>query len=270
MGGAAVTVVALASAKASPGVTTTALALAAAWPDGRPVTVFEADTDGGDLAAWLGLASQPSLVTLAAEGRHRLDGDSLARHTQSWPGTAASFLVSPVGVDQTGAALAALARAGLADALVGLGGGHVLVDCGRLRPGGTQFGLLPPEVPVVLVARPTLAEVAHVRAAVAVLDRARRVGVVLVGERPYPADDVAAAVGVPVLGLVSLDRRAAAGVASGRSGRVFARSLLGRSAAVLAGRLLVWAGELDAGPGPHQPEGVGRVRVPAGGEVAAR
>lgn len=262
------TVVALASAKASPGVTTTALALAAAWPDARPVTVLEADTDGGDLAAWLGLASQPSLVTLAAEGRHRLDGDSLARHSQQWPGTCASLLVSPVGAVQTGAALAALGRAGLADVLVGVSGHDVLVDCGRLRPGVSQFGLLPPDAPVALVARPTVAEVAHVRAAVAALDQARRVGVVLIGERPYPADDVAAVVGAPVLGSLPLDRRTATALASGRAGRAFARSPLGRSASVLAGQLLVWAGGQEARSGAHEPERAEPVRVPAGGEVA--
>ncbi|MDF0752962.1 hypothetical protein NLU14_22305, partial [Marinobacter sp. 71-i] len=40
--------ISIASVKGSPGVTSTALALAAVWP--RPVVLLEADPSGGDLA----------------------------------------------------------------------------------------------------------------------------------------------------------------------------------------------------------------------------
>jgi hypothetical protein len=45
-----VTLIALASIKGSPGVTTAATALAASWPEGRQVLLVEADPFGGDLA----------------------------------------------------------------------------------------------------------------------------------------------------------------------------------------------------------------------------
>ena len=65
--------VAVASVKGAPGVTTTALALAAAWPaavDGgvRPVVV-EADAAGGDVAARLGLPHAPGLLDVAVAAR---------------------------------------------------------------------------------------------------------------------------------------------------------------------------------------------------------
>ena len=50
--------IALASVKGSPGVTTTCLALAAAWPARRRL-VIEADPAGGDLGPWLGLPRAP-------------------------------------------------------------------------------------------------------------------------------------------------------------------------------------------------------------------
>src|SRR5689334_8533762 len=60
----------VASVSGAPGVTTTALALTAAWPpeaDGgvRPVMV-EADGSGGDLMMRFGLPSAPSLLDVAA------------------------------------------------------------------------------------------------------------------------------------------------------------------------------------------------------------
>jgi len=77
-------IVALGADKASPGVTTAAVALAMAWPGGR--AVFEADPSGGDLAfralhATAGglLAAEPGLLTLAADTRSGLAPDALHR-----------------------------------------------------------------------------------------------------------------------------------------------------------------------------------------------
>ena len=46
--------------------TTTALALAAAWPSEHEAVVLEADRTGGSLAAWLGTPVSPSLSTIVA------------------------------------------------------------------------------------------------------------------------------------------------------------------------------------------------------------
>jgi len=53
----------IAGGKGSPGATTLALALALSDPE--PVTLVDADPDGGDLAAWLGLSATPGFVSLA-------------------------------------------------------------------------------------------------------------------------------------------------------------------------------------------------------------
>jgi hypothetical protein len=60
--------IALASVKSSPGVTMTALALAAAWPGQRRL-LLEADPCGGDLGPWLGLPQRQLLAGLADSAR---------------------------------------------------------------------------------------------------------------------------------------------------------------------------------------------------------
>ena len=76
------TLVAFASTKASPGVTTLCQALAHTWPDPRRVVVVEADPSGGDLAARLELAPEPGLVSLAAAGRRGLSAAVVWDHVQ--------------------------------------------------------------------------------------------------------------------------------------------------------------------------------------------
>jgi hypothetical protein len=135
--------IAFASAKGSPGVTTTVAALAATWPQGRRLLLAELDPAGGDLAVRFDLAPEPGLVTLAAAGRRALDERTLLAHTQVIPGHgrhdahAPRVLPAPVSADQATAALVAL-RGRLApvlEALPTIDGTDVLVDCGRLDPG---------------------------------------------------------------------------------------------------------------------------------------
>jgi MinD-like ATPase involved in chromosome partitioning or flagellar assembly len=65
-----VTLVALASNRGSPGCTTTALALATAWPPARGAPLLvEADPDGGVLAARIGLGIKPGLIVLCGRAR---------------------------------------------------------------------------------------------------------------------------------------------------------------------------------------------------------
>jgi MinD-like ATPase involved in chromosome partitioning or flagellar assembly len=60
-------VLALASAKGAPGVTTAAVALGAVWP--RRVLLVEGDPAGGDLAARFHLPPEPNLVSLGMVAR---------------------------------------------------------------------------------------------------------------------------------------------------------------------------------------------------------
>lgn len=79
--------VALCSDKGSPGVTTAALALAAAW--GEPAVVVEADPYGGDLALRVRtshgevLPETPTVLSLATAARTAVDAYLVARYGQS-------------------------------------------------------------------------------------------------------------------------------------------------------------------------------------------
>lgn len=67
--------------------TTTALALAAAWPDSDEIVLVELDPRGGSLAGWFDVPLTPSLSTLVAathsvsDGDHSPDLDALVRRT---------------------------------------------------------------------------------------------------------------------------------------------------------------------------------------------
>jgi hypothetical protein len=111
----------------------------------------------------------------------------------------------------------------------------VIADLGRLEPGSPALEVAGHAHVVVLVARPTIEGVAHLRARVAATVTGATVCVVLVGERPYSAPDVEAAVGVPVAGVLADDARAAA-MLNGEPGSpaALSRSALMRSAREVA------------------------------------
>ncbi len=82
--------IAVASAKGSPGATTLTLALGLARPPARGCLIVEADPDGGSLAARLGLSYEPGLVELAAAARREMpDAATVDRFTQGLGGVGA-------------------------------------------------------------------------------------------------------------------------------------------------------------------------------------
>ena len=90
------TVVALASVKGSPGVTTAATALAAAWPTGRQVLLVEADPFGGDLAPRYGSTVTGGLASLFAAARRTLTPEAVwASRRSSSPVAFPSCSASP-------------------------------------------------------------------------------------------------------------------------------------------------------------------------------
>jgi hypothetical protein len=266
--------VAFASAKASPGVTTTIAALAATWPRDRDLVVAELDPAGGDLGARFDLATEPGLVTLAAAGRRELDRSTFVGHTQPLPfagrtaggdavGAVRRVLVGPVAADQAGAALAAL-RGGLPGVLSSLKA-DVLVDCGRLDPGSPAHDVVTEADLLVVVARPVVAEVHHLAARLSAL-RPRAVSLLLIGDRPYSVAEVADAVGASPLATLPVDVRAAAALTVGRSNaaRVMRRARLMRDARALAEALARW---LPARPTP--PPGPAGTAAPGPPHAAA-
>ncbi|HEY2998244.1 MAG TPA: hypothetical protein VGJ43_06695 [Acidimicrobiales bacterium] len=247
--------IAFASAKSSPGVTTTIAALAATWPVDRDLHVAELDPAGGDLVVRFDLATEPGLVSLAAAGRRDLRADTYRAHCQPLPFEAAAdgasgdaapvrrVLVAPVAAEQAAAALVTL-RTGFPQVLRALGG-DVLVDCGRLDPGSPVTEIAVEADLLVVVVRPVVAEVHHLAARVAALrPRPRALSLLTVGDQPYPVTEVAAAVGATALGTMPVDPRAALGLSAAQPGTVRAlrRSPLLRDARAVAEGLTTWLG----------------------------
>jgi Flp pilus assembly CpaE family ATPase len=228
------TVLALASAKGSPGVTTAALALAVTWPLPTHVTIVEADPAGGDLAAWLDLPLQPGLVSLAAAGRRTIETGLLDQHLQAVPGSdQVAVLCGPVAAEQAHAALASL-RDRLLD-VVRLYPGVTIVDCGRLDPASPALRFFEQADQRIVVCRPSLAAIHHLQARLRSLagDAPR---LLAVGDAPYAADELARACGIGLLGSIALDLNAASTLGDGPAlgERALARSPLIRSARTLA------------------------------------
>jgi hypothetical protein len=280
-----VSLLALVSAKGSPGVTVASLALAAVWP--RPVLVAECDPAGGDLAPRWDLPPSPSLLTLAAAARRQLSGEELWQHTQRLPGAdgagQVSVLLGPPAAEQA-IALGRLWGA-LGPVLARLPEADVLADCGRLGPGAPSGQLLGHASLALLVARPSPEGVAHARTRLLALQQVGvEGGLVLVGEHPYGLAEVrealeAARVRPQLLAVLADDPRAAAMLA-GEPGspRRLANSLLIRSARALVDKLVhrwpttvapqrAWAGTADDEPtGPvwsgEATNGSAAARVP--------
>jgi hypothetical protein len=243
---------AFASAKASPGVTTSIAALAASWPADRSLLVVELDPAGGDLAVRYDLSPEPGLVTLAAAGRRELDPETLLAHSQLLPGGAAGhaprrLLAAPVSLDQASAALLAL-RGRLSGVLSAVAS-DVLVDCGRLDHASPSQRVATEADLLVMVARPVVAEVHHLSTRLDTLSP-RNLSLLLVGDRPYSVEEVGEAVGAAPLGTLPHDPRAAAALTAGdpRALRVVRRSGLLRSAHAIAERLASWLGPSTPAP----------------------
>jgi hypothetical protein len=241
--------IALASVKASPGVTTTALALAALWPAPRRL-VIETDPSGGDLGAWLGLAPAPGLATLAAAIRHDASPGITWRHAQALPG-GVSTVVAPAGAGQAAACLATLAAPQAGTAWLDPGAEAVLIaDCGRLDPRSAAFAVAARAALTLVMVRPRVSELSHLAERLPGLTRAGLRPALLLapagengtGEACYPPGEIAAALGVQVEGSLPADPRTITSVIRGRGVLVPSRRLpLAQSvsglAATLAARL---------------------------------
>jgi hypothetical protein len=235
-----VSVFGFAAAKGAPGVTTTVLALASAWPSSRRLTVIDLDLAGGDVAGWLELPDTPNVSTIAADCRHGIESETLLANLRPLRGGGAvQVLAGARTPDEAAVAADLLCRAGFEQLLSVLSAdGDVLIDLGRLEPDTTLLPLLAVLDELMVVLRPTWSQVHHVGARLNSWSATARVGLALIGDRPYSADDVGEALGVPVAGVLA-DDAAGAGVFSGT--RVRARGLertrLWRSAAALSDRL---------------------------------
>ena len=241
--------IAVAADKGAPGVTTTALALAAVWP--RPVLLAECDPAGGDLVYRLPgegggrLDPRRGLLSLAVAARRDLQPTQLWTHAQKLRG-GLDVLLGVTSAEQ-GAGLEPL-WGPVGSALAGLPQADVIADCGRLGPDGAYCDLLAHAAAVVLVTRPSLGEVVRLRdraAAVALAVRQRsgqdaRIGVLVVADHRVfsralaEVGQVLGAVGV--LGGIAFEPRSAE-LLRGEWGGRLDKSLLIRTAREVAGQL---------------------------------
>ncbi|MCX4750570.1 hypothetical protein OG455_34545 [Kitasatospora sp. NBC_01287] len=188
---------------------TTALALAAAWPGERRPLVVEADAAGGDALLRFGLRESPGLVSLAAASRRAgLSAALIGEHAQRLPG-GVDVVVAPAESAQCAAALDAL---GPAWAEAEVDGALLIVDCGRLGPreSGTE-ALLRSADAVLLVTGGAVEALAHTAEAAARLrSRAGCLVVAVVGPCAWPAAEVEAALGADLCRLLPHDSASAA------------------------------------------------------------
>lgn len=227
----------LCSVKGSPGVTTTALALAARWPGAKPV-LLEADPAGGDLGVRFGLPSVPGLVSLAAASRRTRDPALFTEHCQVLPGGVA-VVVGPLGAEQARAALEILGTRGLGllRATAVDPTSLVLMDVGRVDVASPAVALLRGASAVLVLTRPRAEDLSHAATVLAVVPTwTRHPGLVLIGSG-YPRADVERELGVPVMATLPDDPRGAEVLCGRAGGRGVLRSALGHAAARLVGQL---------------------------------
>jgi hypothetical protein len=211
--------IALASAKGAPGVTTAAVALGAVWPS--RALVVEADPAGGDLAARFRLPSEPNLLSLGTVARRGdLGAAAVWAHVQELP--RGLEVLAGVRAAEQARALGRLWSL-LPGALRELDA-DALLDCGRLSPGTVAEDLIRSADLVLLVVRPTVEGVLHLGYRLEALERMGvSAEIVLVGEHPFnraKVQDALAANGVParVRGVLADDARAT-GMLAGQAGR---------------------------------------------------
>lgn len=252
---------ALVSPGGSPGVTTTALALALTWP--RPVILAECDPACGDILAGLFAGHLPAprgLLGLALEAGRGAAAIQAELGGQLAPldGSGRRAFLAGINDPRQALGLAPFWPA-IATALAGQDA-DVIADCGRLDAGpGQPMNVLAEAALVVMVMRSSLRQIAGARPRIdlasQLLGGSGRLRLLLVGDAGHAQGDVAKALGVPVLGSLPNDVRTAAVLSDGRGRRT---ALSGRQltrAAGIAGLAMGQAGlrhkplEREAVPG---------------------
>jgi MinD-like ATPase involved in chromosome partitioning or flagellar assembly len=240
--------------------TTTALALASAWPRHRDVVILEADRTGGSLASWLGCPATPSLTTIVAA--RPSDRDTTSRWPQ-WSDVVGAVQNSPSGVRFVAAPVrareAAIATAeadrSLIPMLAGLESPTIIADLGR-HVGCDPLPVVARAAAIVIVVHrqdpgsPGSAAVRLERLVEVVEQLAAGTAAVvlgIVGDQPFDAGEIAELVEsdtstpIALAHHIALDPLSAL-VLAGRHGvsrRRLARLPLARSIAALVDQLLL-------------------------------
>lgn len=266
--------IALCSAKGAPGVTTSGLALALSWP--RRVILAELDPAGGDVLAGYGRAqtSAGGLAELQLTARNGGLAGRLEAHLLTLDATGRVRLL-PGLADPATARHMDWARLSATLASPQDGAVDVLADCGRLRAEHFPAEAVHRAAAVVVVTGSALRAVKAATQAVAELrgligqpGGSGPLAALIVGpNEPYGEREIAEALGVPIIGSLPHDPRAAAVLSDGApAGRMFTQSALLRAARTAAHRLAEFGAGREArlapppAPRPAQASPVGGSR----------
>ncbi len=219
----------LASASGSPGVTTTALGLALSWT--RPVLLVEADPTGASAiaAGYLrGTTTPPeAMIDLALAHQNGRLRDTLAQVSVPLPGTEVRFVAGTRSHEQARSLLGLWEP--LAEVLASLEdtGQDVIVDAGRLGLYGSPEPLIAAADLALLVTRTDLVALSGARSwAETLRDRFERagalacLGVLLIGQGdPFGPREVTKVLRLPVISTLAWDPDGAAVLSRGATPR---------------------------------------------------
>lgn len=227
------TVVAVASGRSASGATSLTVGLAMAWArwNLHPLLI-EADPAGGVLGLRFGLSSRPSLLSFTTDARRSFSADQLDAHAQPIGGAPAL-----IGVTDPLVAHRTVGRA--ADILgqeLSLLPRPVVIDVGRVDATSPALSFLDDRTQVLLTTRATTAEVQAMLFQLRLFrDRDIEPGIVVIGEGPNHADEIAAFAGASLAAVLPYDPRVASVFVGGRyRRRQLNRALLWRSVSALA------------------------------------
>ena len=259
----------LGSLKGAPGVSTLAATMAYQWPQPRRMVLVEADADGGVLAARFGLHPEtPSLVSFAAGARHGVGPKLFWESCQQLPGGPLAMVV-PSNGQSVKHSLAQVDFGEVDDCLEGT---DLIIDAGRLRLEETTQRLCNRACLVIVVVRPDFENLATLLHRVSLLERCSQLGVVIVGDGPYPPEEIEEALSrcsecrSMVLGTVAWDSRGAEAMTGDSSrSKALRRSQISRTTRPITAMVLRLMP-------PHASASVGTSSLPAaflpGGDAA--
>jgi hypothetical protein len=214
------------------------------WP--RRAVVVDADPFGGDIAAGLGRGSWPAaagLMELVVDIR-TVPVETALRQRVHQPAAHCPLVLA--GFGRPGQA-AGVPWPEIAEGLVRIRDADFLIDCGRFVPADGVTPLVRRSDLVVVVTRSTLPAARSAARLIPLLQDllqaepgdARLSVLVVGGDRPYSAAEIAHCCAAPLLGEVPVDPRSAAVWSDGvPPGRGFARMPLQREARRVAEHLL--------------------------------
>ncbi len=262
-------VLALVSAKGSPGVTTAAAALTAAASLTGDSLLVELDPSGGDVQILTGVEDEPGVTLAATELRRQVSGGRRRRRTSRSTPPGVPALLAPTAELMAASVIASVIerwRPALREY-----GGTVVVDAGRWDGAQATARRVAVGDLVAVVCRPSVASVEHARH---IVDRlrttARRPVVALViGTRPYAPSEVAAELEVPLGGAIAWDPRGVGTLWSKGVSKSWGRTWLASSAAQSLESLLDLVPDAIAQAPVSRTAGTGRRPLVAPGEAAA-